>query len=91
MNKKELIEVTAMVTGLTKKDSERAINAALDVMTATLARGERVQLSGFGTFEVRHREARSARNLQTEEPLEVPETNVPTFKPSETLKKKVGK
>lgn len=91
MNKTELIAATAQATGMTKKDTERALNAALDIITATLVRGEKVQLSGFGVFEVKHREARVARNLHTKESVEVPATNVPVFKASTSLKDTVAK
>ena len=57
MNKTELIAITAQNTGMTKKDTERVLNAALDAMTAAMAQGEKVQLSGFGTFDVKAREA----------------------------------
>ena len=91
MNKTELIAATAHATGMTKKDSERVLNMALEIIAETLAQGERVQLSGFGTFEIRHREARQGRNLRTKETVEVPAANIPTFKPSAALKEAVGK
>ena len=67
MNKSELIAAVAQSAGLTKKDTERAINAALDAITASLRSGEKVQISGFGTFEVKEREARIGRNPHTKE------------------------
>ena len=91
MNKTELIAATAHATGMTKKDSERILNMALEIITEALAQGERVQLSGFGTFETRYREARMARNLRTKETVEVPAANIPTFKASAALKDAVGK
>ena len=91
MNKSELIAVTAEHTGLTKKDAERVLNAALDAVTATLAEREKVQLSGFGTFEVKYREARRGCNPQTGEPSVVPAAWVPSFKPSKALKDLIGK
>ena len=91
MNKTELIAAAAQAAGMTKKDTERAVNAALDIITASLARGEKVQLSGFGVFEVKHREARVARNPRTKESVEVPATNVPMFKASNGLKDVVAK
>ena len=91
MNKSELIAVTAEHTGLTKKDAERVLNAALDAVTATLADREKVQLSGFGTFEVKYREARRGCNPQTGEPSVVPAAWVPSFKPSKALKDLIGK
>ena len=91
MNKTELIAVAAEKSGMTKKDAERFLNAALDTITATLAAGERVQLSGFGIFEVKAREARVDRNPRTKETIEIPATRTPVFKPSKALKDTVGK
>ena len=91
MNKSELIAVTAENTGLTKKDAERVLNAALDAITASLIRGEKVQLSGFGTFEAKEREARVGRNPHTKEAIQIPATRVPDFKPSKALKDIVAK
>ena len=91
MNKSELIAVTAESTGLTKKDAERVLNAALDAITAAMADHEKVQLSGFGTFEVKFREARMGRNPQTREPSEIPATWVPSFRPSKALRDLIGK
>ena len=91
MNKTELIAAVSQAAGLTKKDTERVINAALDAITASLVEGEKVQLSGFGTFEVKDREARIGRNPHTKEPIEIPATRVPTFNPSKGLKDNVGK
>ena len=90
MNKTELIAAVSQVAGLTKKDTERVINAALDAITASLVEGEKVQLSGFGTFEVKDREARIGRNPHTKEPIDIPATRVPTFNPSKGLKDSVG-
>ena len=90
MNKSELIAVTAESTGLTKKDTERVLNAALDAITAAMAEHEKVQLSGFGTFEIKYREARVGRNPQTKEPSDIPATWVPSFKPSKALRELVG-
>ena len=91
MNKTELIALTAESTGISKKDTERLINAAIDAITASLARGEKVQLSGFGTFEAKEREARVGRNPHTKEAMEIPATRVPAFKPSKALKDAVTK
>lgn len=91
MNKTELIAAAAQSAGLTKKDTERVLNAALDAITASLANGDKVQLSGFGTFEVKAREARIGRNPHTKEAIEIPATNVPVFKPSKALKDTVAK
>ncbi|MBR3973439.1 MAG: HU family DNA-binding protein [Oscillospiraceae bacterium] len=86
MNKTELIAAVSMSAGLTKKDTERVVNAALDAITASLCQGEKVQLSGFGTFEVKAREARIGRNPHTKEAIDIPATNVPVFKASKALK-----
>ena len=91
MNKSELIAVTAENTGLTKKDTERVLNAALDAVTAAMGSHEKVQISGFGTFEVKDREARVGRNPHTKEAIEIPATKVPGFKASKTLKDTVAK
>lgn len=91
MNKTELIAAAAERAGLTKKDTERVLNAALDAVTASLAAGDKIQISGFGTFEVKAREARMGRNPHTKEAIEIPATKVPAFKPSKTLKDTVAK
>ena len=91
MNKTELIAAVSMSAGLTKKDTERVLNAAFDAITASLIQGEKVQISGFGTFEVKAREARIGRNPHTKEAIEIPATSVPTFKASKTLKDTVAK
>ena len=91
MNKTELIAVAAEKSGMTKKDTERVLNAALDTITATLASGNRVQLSGFGIFEVKEREARVGRNPRTKEAIEIPATRTPVFKASSALKNTVSK
>ena len=86
MNKTDLIAVAAQNAGLTKKDTERVLNAAIDAITAALVSGEKVQLSGFGTFETKDREARIGRNPHTKEAIEIPATRVPSFKASKALK-----
>ena len=91
MNKTDLIAIVAQSAGLTKKDSERVLNAAFDAMTSALVKGEKVQLSGFGTFEIKEREARIGRNPHTKEAIEIPATKVPVFKPSKALKDNVAK
>ena len=91
MNKTELIAAAAESTGMTKKDTERVLNAAIDAITAALIQGEKVQLSGFGTFEAKTREARVGRNLHTRVTMEIPATRVPGFKASKALKDLVGK
>ena len=91
MNKTELIAAVAESAGLTKKDTERVINAAVDAITASLIRGEKVQISGFGTFEIKEREARIGRNPHTKEAIDIPATRVPGFKASKALKDIVAK
>ena len=91
MNKTELIAAVAESAGLSKKDTERVVNAALDTITNALCKGEKVQISGFGTFEVKAREARIGRNPHTKEAIEIPATKVPGFKASKTLKDTVAK
>ena len=91
MNKTELIAIAAENAGLTKKDTERILNAAIDAITLALVRGEKVQLSGFGVFEVKEREPRVGRNPHTRQSIEIPATRVPAFKASKALKDIVGK
>lgn len=91
MNKTELISAVAESTGLSKKDSERALNAAVDAITASLVKGDKVQVSGFGIFEVKEREARMGRNPRTGEAMEIAASRTPTFKASKTLKDAMDK
>ena len=91
MNKTELISACAESTGLSKKDSERVLNAAIDAITASLVNGDKVQISGFGSFETKDREARMGRNPHTKEAIEIPATRVPGFKASKALKDSVAK
>ena len=86
MNKTELITLAAQNAGMARKDAERVINAAIDAVTAALAGGDKVQLSGFGSFEVKDREARMGRNPHTKEAVEIPATKVPVFKASKALR-----
>ena len=91
MNKTELIAAVSEQAGLTRKDTERVINAAIDTITASLVKGEKVQISGFGTFEIKDREARGGRNPHTKESIDIPATRVPAFKASKALKDTVAK
>lgn len=91
MNKTELIAAAAEASGMKKKDAERVVNAAIDAIAASLRKGEKVQLSGFGSFEVKTREARIGRNPHTREAVEIPASRVPVFKASKNLKDIVGK
>ena len=91
MNKCELIAAVAQAAGVQKKDAERVVNATVDIMATALAKGEKIQLTGFGTFETKERSPRTGRNPVTKESMEIPATRVPTFKPSKNLKDMVGK
>lgn len=91
MNKAELVSSVAEKTDLTKKDVEKAVTGILDTITETLARGEKVQLVGFGTFETRARAARKGRNPQTGEEIQIAATNVPVFKAGKALRESVAK
>ncbi len=91
MSKTELIAAVAQSTGMTKKDAERAVNATMDAITASLVKGDRVQVSGFGIFEVKTREARVGRNPRTKETIQIPASKQPVFKASKALKDAVSK
>ena len=91
MNKAELITAVSEKTGLSKKDSEKAVNAALDTITETLEIGEKVQLVGFGVFDVKERGVRIGRNPKTREEIEIPASRVPQFKAGKLLKEAVAK
>ena len=91
MNKTELINAVAENAALSKKDAEAAVTAALDAVAAALAEGDEVRLVGFGTFEVKKREARIGRNPKTKEEIQIPATKVPAFKPGKALKDIVAK
>lgn len=90
LNKAELITSMAEKSGLTKKDSEKALNAFIESVEETLAQGEKVQLVGFGTFESRRRNARKGRNPQTGEEIDIPAANMPAFKAGKALKDKLN-
>ena len=91
MNKTELIAEIAVKAGLSKKDAEKALNATLDTVAAALAAGDKVQLVGFGGFEVKTREARMGRNPRTKETIQIPAAKLPVFKAGKALKDKVAK
>ena len=86
MNKAELINDAAEKAGLSKKDTEAVINAAIDVISQCLAEGDKVQLVGFGAFEVKCRAERVGRNPKSKEPIKIPASKVPVFKPGKALK-----
>ena len=91
MNKTELIAVAAEKTGMSKKDTEAVVTAAIDAIVAALKDGEKVQLVGFGAFEVKARAERIGRNPRTKEEIKIPASKVPVFKPGKALKDSVCK
>ena len=91
MTKSELIAAVAEKTGMTKKDADRAVSATFETISQSLAGGEKVQIAGFGNFEVKTREARVGRNPRTKETIQIPATKLPAFKASKTLKDAVAK
>ena len=86
MNKAELIEVIAAKSNLTKKDAEAALNATVDAVKEALKAGDKVSLVGFGSFAVKTRAARTARNPKTGESIQVAAAKVPTFAAGKALK-----
>jgi DNA-binding protein HU-beta len=86
MNKTELINRVAEASELSKKDATKAVDAVFYTIQEALKKGEPVQLIGFGNFEVRERSARTGRNPQTGQTIEIPATRVPAFKPGKKLK-----
>lgn len=91
MNKEKLIASVAEKTGMSKKDSEKAVNATFDTIVETLVSGEKVQMVGFGVFDVKERDARIGRNPKTKEEIEIPATKVPFFKAGKAMKDAVAK
>ena len=91
MNKADLIAAIAAKTGETKKSAEASVNAFVDVVTESLVKGDKVQLVGFGSFEVRKRAARKGRNPQTKEEIKIPASKAPVFKAGKALKDTVNK
>ncbi len=91
MNKAELVAAVAAKTGETKKSAEETLNAFVDVVTATLKKGDKVQLVGFGSFDVKKRAARKGRNPQTGEEIKIPASKAPVFKAGKALKDTVNK
>ena len=86
MNKTDLVAAMAEQTNLSKKDAEAALKAFIDVVSEELKKGEKVQLVGFGTFEVSERAAREGRNPQTGETMEIKASKTPKFKAGKALK-----
>ncbi len=91
MNKTELINAVAEKAALSKKDAEKAVAATIDAITDALVAGDKVQLVGFGAFEVKCRNARVGRNPKTKETIEIPASKIPAFKAGKALKDKVSK
>ena len=91
MNKTELINQVAERSGVTKKDAEKVVSATIDAITAAMAAGDKIQLTGFGSFEVKDRAARVGRNPRTGETTEIPAARIPTFKAGKALKDAVAK
>ena len=90
MNKTELITAVAQEAEMTKKDAEKAVKAVIDVVSQALVKGEKVQLIGFGTFEVRERKARAGHNPSTQVEIKIPASKTPAFRVSKQLKEKVN-
>lgn len=91
MNKSQLVRLAAVRSGLSQKDAERFLNALIDAVSAALSRGERVQLTGFGTFETKQRSAKRGRDPRTGEAMAIPAARVPVFRPSQGLRERVEK
>ncbi len=89
MTKADLVEQIAEATGLTKKDTAVVVDGFLEAVKRALAREQNIEIRGFGSFKVKRRKARKARNPRTGEPVHVPGRLVPTFKPSKELKEMV--
>ena len=86
MNKSDLVSMMAAKSNLTKKDSESALNAFIEAVETSLKKGEKIQLVGFGTFEVRKRAARTGINPRTKESIKIPASKAPVFKAGKALK-----
>ncbi|MDJ0626275.1 MAG: HU family DNA-binding protein [Candidatus Caenarcaniphilales bacterium] len=89
MNKSELIDAIAELSDLTKKDSEKSLNATLDAIYKSLSKGEEVSIANFGSFKVKKRKARKGRNPRTGEEMEIPEKNVVSFSAGKNLRENV--
>ncbi len=91
MNKTELINAVAEKAAISKKDAEKAVSATIDAIADALVAGDKVQLVGFGSFEVKTRNARVGRNPKTKETIEIPASKIPAFKAGKALKDTVNK
>lgn len=90
MNKTDLIEAVSAKAGISRTEAQKAVNAALDAITEGLVSGCKVTLMGFGTFEVRAREAREGRNPRTGESIKIKASRAPAFKPGKDMKEAVS-
>jgi DNA-binding protein HU-beta len=90
MNKAELVDRVAESTGKTKKEASQVVDVVLQTISQALQQGEKVTLIGFGNFEVRERQARTGRNPQTGEEIQIEASKVPSFKPGKQLKELVN-
>lgn len=91
MTKADLVDQVANATGLTKRDTGVVVDGFLEAVRQALTNQQNIEIRGFGSFKVKRRKARKARNPRTGEPVEVPARWVPTFKPSKELKQKIGR
>lgn len=90
MNKSDLVALVAEKLGATKRDAEASLNAVVEAITESLVKGEKIQLVGFGSFEVRKRAARKGRNPQTKEEIRIPASKAPVFKAGKVFKDAVN-
>ena len=90
MTKQEIVDIVANATGLTKVETETIMNGVMSTIVDSLANNEKVELRGFGTFGIKHRMPKKARNPGTGEPVFLPERFVPTFKPSKLMRSRVN-
>ena len=91
MNKAQLIDEIVSKTGIKKKDAEAAVAALVDIVTETLVNGEKVQIAGLGSFDVKTKAERPGRNPKTQEPITIPESKYPVFSASKTLKDSINR
>ena len=91
VNKNELVASVAEKAGLTKKDAEKAVNAFVETVQQSLVEGNKIQMIGFGTFEVKERAARTGRNPRTNEEIQIPASKNPVFKAGKALKDAVNR
>lgn len=90
MNKEDMVSILAQKAKLTRKDAEIALDAVFDILTEALVSGTKVQIVGFGAFEVKSRAPRVGRNPRANIPVEIPARKMPVFKPGKALKEAVG-